>query len=84
MKTLGQVISWFFSIYCFVGLGTFLFISYTESKRYQLGAIAFFLMLLLVFPSLWSLLARKYNVRINWLVKFILLIFCGMLLLSYT
>jgi hypothetical protein len=84
MNTLGKVISWFFSIYFSVGLGIFLFLSYTESKRYQLGAIAFFLMLLLVFPPLWSLLARKYNVRINWLVKFILLIFGYILLLSYT
>jgi hypothetical protein len=84
MNTLGKVISWFFSIYFSVGLGIFLFLSYTESKRYRLGAIAFFLMLLLVFPPLWSLLARKHNVRINWLVKFILLIFCYILLLSYT
>ena len=39
MRTVGKVISWFFSIYFFVMLGTFLFLSYTESKRYQLGAI---------------------------------------------
>lgn len=39
MRTIGKVISWFFSIYFFVMLGTFLFLSYTESKRYQLGAI---------------------------------------------
>ena len=39
MRTVGKVISWLFSIYFFVMLGTFLFFSYTESKRYQLGAI---------------------------------------------
>jgi len=39
MRTVGKVISWFFSIYFFVMLGTFFFLSYTESKRYQLGAI---------------------------------------------
>ena len=39
MRTVGKVISWFFSIYFFVMLRTFLFLCYTESKRYQLGAI---------------------------------------------
>ena len=39
MRTVGKVISWFFSIYFFVMLRTFLFLCYTESKRYQLGVI---------------------------------------------
>jgi len=52
MNRLGKVISWFLSIYFSVGLGIFLFLSYTESKRYRLGAIAFFLCYyLFFFPS---------------------------------
>jgi hypothetical protein len=75
MSALGKVFSWFFSIYSSVMLGTLLFLSYTENKRYQIAALASFIMLLIVFPPLWSFVDRKYNVRINWLVEFILLIF---------
>jgi len=43
MRTVGKVISWFFFIYFFVMLGTFLFLSYKENKRYQLYAIVSFI-----------------------------------------
>ena len=43
MRTVGKVISWFFSIYFFVMLGTFLSVSYTESKPYQLSATVSFI-----------------------------------------
>jgi hypothetical protein len=82
MSALGKVISWLASLYCFVILGTLLFLSYTEGKRYKTGIIASFMMLLIVFPPLWSFLDRKYNVRINWLVKFIVWIFCYGLLMA--
>lgn len=76
MSTLGTGFSWLVSLYCFVMLGTFSFLSYTENKPYQIAIIASFLMLLIVFPPLWSFLDRKYNVRINWLVKLFLWIGC--------
>jgi hypothetical protein len=43
MRTVGKVISWFFFIYFFVMLGTFLFLYYKENKRYQLYAIVSFI-----------------------------------------
>jgi hypothetical protein len=43
MRTVSKVISWFFSIYFFVMLGTFLSVSYTESKPYQLRATVSFI-----------------------------------------
>jgi hypothetical protein len=76
MSTSGRIISWLASLYCLVMLGILLFLSYTEGKRYQIAIIASFMMLLIVFPPLWSFLNRRYNVRINWLVKLILWIFC--------
>jgi len=83
MNTPGKVFSWLVSLYCFVMLGTFLFLSYTEGKRYHIAIIASFGMLLIVFPPLWSFLDRRYNVRINWLIKFILWICCyGFLMLN--
>jgi hypothetical protein len=50
MNTPGKVFSWLVSLYSFVVLGILLFLSYTEGKRYQMGIIASFLMLLIVFP----------------------------------
>ena len=71
-----KAFSWLVSLYCFVMLGILLFLTYIEGKPYQMGIIASFLMLLIVFPPLWSFLDRKYNVRINWLVKLLLWICC--------
>jgi hypothetical protein len=76
MNTPGKVFSWLVSLYSFVVLGILLFLSYTEGKRYQMGIIASFLMLLIVFPPLWSFLDREYNVRIYWLIKLLLWICC--------
>lgn len=76
MNKPGTVFSWLASLYSFVGLVILLFLSYTEGKPYQMGIIASFLMLLIVFPPLWSYLDREYNVRIYWLIKFILWIGC--------
>lgn len=74
MSTIGTLFSWLASLYSFGMLGILLFLSYTEGKPYQMGIIASFLMLLIVFPPLWSYLDRKYNFRINWLIKFFLFI----------
>jgi hypothetical protein len=76
MNTPGRVISWLASLYCLVMIGILLFLSYTEGKRYHIAIIASFGMLLIVFPPLWSWLDREYNIRIYWLIKFILFIFC--------
>lgn len=83
MNTPGKAFSWLVSIYCFGMLGIFLFLSYIERKPYQIAAIASFLMFLIVFPPLWSYLDKKYNVRINWLIKSFLWISCyGFLMLN--
>lgn len=74
MNKPGTVFSWLASLYSFGMLGILLFLSYTEGKPYQMGIIASFLMFLIVFPPLWSYLDRKYNFRINWLIKFFLFI----------
>ncbi len=76
MNTPGKVFSWLASLYCFGMLGILLFLSYTEGKRYQIAIIASFMMLLIVFPPLWSFLDREYNIRINWLIKLFLWIGC--------
>ena len=75
MRTIGTVFSWLASLYCLVVIGILLFFSYTEGKPFQMGIIASFFMFLIVFPPLWSYLDRKYNFRINWIIKFILFIF---------
>ena len=82
MNTPGKAFSWLVSIYCFGMLVASLFLSYTEKKPYQIAAIASFLMFLIVFPPLWSFLDREYNIRINWLIKFILWIWCYGLLMA--
>ena len=82
MNTPGRVFSWLASLYCLVMIGILLFLSYTEGKRYHLAIVASFGMLLIVFPPLWSFLDREYNIRINWLIKFILWIWCYGLLMA--
>lgn len=76
MNKPGKVFSWLVSVYSLVMLGILLFLSYTHGKPYQMGIIASFFMLLIVFPPLWSFLDREYNVRIYWVIKFILWIGC--------